>query len=241
MEAHRVLSTLGLDSGPRHFVLLGEAGSGKSELAVNLARLLAEESGRQVHLFDLDMTKPLFRLRDQREALAGLGLQFHFEDQFMDAPTAAGGVARLLRDETCHTILDVGGDYIGARAVGMYAPLLNHPRAAVLYVVNPYRPWSADIEHIDQVLGGILGVSHLRLDQVRLVGNPNLGPGTTAEDVLAGCRSLAEMVGPYKSLSFCCVQEDLSAQVRDALPVPLLPIRLYLTYPWNQAQPGESL
>ena len=234
METRTDLAALGLDGSPTHFVLLGEAGSGKSELAINLARLLTERSGRPVHFFDLDMTKPLFRIRDQRDVLAGLGIHFHFEDQFMDAPTAAGGVSRLLRDESCHTILDVGGDYIGARAVGMYAPLLNHPRTAVLYVMNPYRPWSASIEHIDQVLAGILGVSHIRLDQVRLAGNPNLGPETTAEDVLAGCRSLSEMVSPYKPLDFFCAEEGLFDQVKDALPIPCLPIRLYLTYPWNQ-------
>ena len=44
-------------------VFLGEAGCGKSEIAVNLAlRLAAGE--RPVHFFDLDMTKPLFRSRD---------------------------------------------------------------------------------------------------------------------------------------------------------------------------------
>lgn len=33
------------------------------------------------------MTKPLFRSRDRREALETLGVEVHYEAQFMDAPT----------------------------------------------------------------------------------------------------------------------------------------------------------
>ena len=39
-------------------VFLGEAGSGKSELALNFAQALAELGGKPVHFFDLDMTSP---------------------------------------------------------------------------------------------------------------------------------------------------------------------------------------
>ena len=65
-------------------VFLGEAGSGKSELALNFAQALAELGGKPVHFFDLDMTKPLFRSRDRREALETLGVEVHYEAQFMD-------------------------------------------------------------------------------------------------------------------------------------------------------------
>ena len=237
MEARGLLNRLGLgpDAGLHSFVFLGEAGSGKSEIALNLARLLAEAGDRPVHFFDLDMTKPLFRSRDQAEALSGLGVAFHFEEQFMDAPTAAGGVRRLLKDEGCYTVLDVGGDYIGARSVGGYAPLLNSPSTAVYYVINPFRPWSATLEHIDRVLGEVLGVSHVALDRLRLVGNPNLGPQTTAQDVVDGFRSVEEMVAPYKPFDFLCAWEPLASQAEAALSRPVLPLTLYLTYPWNDA------
>lgn len=107
------------------------------------------------------MTKPSFRSRDQAGTLTQLGLNFHFEEQFMDAPTVAGDVYRLMRDEDCCTVLDVGGDYIGARSIGGYAPMLNAPGTVVWYVVNPYSPWSLDIEHIDRILSEILGVDEL--------------------------------------------------------------------------------
>ena len=48
------------DPAQRVTVFLGEAGCGKSELAVQWA-LTAAERRRDVHFFDLDQTKPLLR------------------------------------------------------------------------------------------------------------------------------------------------------------------------------------
>lgn len=151
----------------------------------------------------------------------------------MDAPTTTGGVREQLRDDSSYTILDVGGDYIGARAIGGYAPLLNRPNTAVYYVMNPFRPWSTSLERIDKVLGETLGVSHLQLDRLRLVGNPNLGLETTVEHVRQGAQDLTEMVGAYKGFDFFCVRDDLYGKVREDFPYPLFPIQLHLTYPWS--------
>lgn len=104
--------------GIHNFVFIGEAGCGKSEIAINIALMLSANGEKPVHFYDLDMTKPLFRSRDQAKFLEDNGIHVHFEEQFMDAPTLAGGVNRLLRDESVYTILDVGGDYIGARSIG---------------------------------------------------------------------------------------------------------------------------
>ena len=79
------------------------------------------------------------------------------------------GVRRLLRDPGSYAVLDVGGDYIGARSIGGYAPLLNREETAACYVINPFRPWSATLEHIDRVLGETLGVSHVELEPMKLL------------------------------------------------------------------------
>ena len=220
-----------LPEGKRNFVFLGEAGCGKSELAVNLACSLAG-GPVPVHLFDLDMTKPLFRTRDLGDALENAGIQLHFEEQFMDAPTVSGGVMRLLRDEGAFTVLDVGGDYIGARSIGGYAPLLNRPETAVYYVVNPFRPWSGTLERLDQVLTDILTVSHLRFENLLLAANPNLGEETATEDVLEGVRKLEELLESRWPIRFVSAEERHLARLEDRLAYPLFPIRRYLTYPW---------
>ena len=219
------------------FVFLGEAGCGKSEIAVNLALRLAAEGERPVHFFDLDMTKPLFRSRDAAQLLEDGGVTVHFEEQFMDAPTLTGGVSRLLRDRSVYTVLDVGGDHIGARAVGGYAPLLNRAETVLCYVVNPYRPWSMTLEHIDKVLGETLGVSHLRVEGLHMVGNPNLGQETELADVLAGEETLLELVGPYKPVEVLCVREDLAAAAAERAVTPVYPLKLYMTYPWEDDLP----
>lgn len=229
-----------LSSDTTNFVFLGEAGGGKSELALNVACALAEAGGKPVHFFDLDMTKPLFRSRDRRDMLEAAGVEVHYEEQFMDAPTLTGGVRRLLNDQNCYTVLDVGGDYIGARSIGGYAPLLNRDGTTIYYVINPFRPWSATLEHIDKVLGETLGVSHVELARLKLVGNPNLGPETTPADVAEGAQQLVDMVGPYKPVEFLCVQDQLCPALPEGLPCPVLPIRLYLTYPWISQEAAHS-
>lgn len=216
-------------SGIRNFVLLGEAGCGKSELAINLARRLLD-TGKPVDLFDLDMTKPLFRTREQADTLAAMGIRFHFEEQFADAPTVGGGVMRSLKDSGSYTVLDVGGDYIGARAIGGYAPLLNREDTQVLYILNPFRPWTTTGERAGLVLSEVLGVSHIHPERIRIIGNPNLGRTTTAEDVLTGYHRLMDMV---ERLDALCVEQSLCETVKASVPVPVFPIERYLEYPWN--------
>lgn len=218
--------------GRHNFVFVGEAGSGKSEIAISFAKALAARTEKQVHFFDMDMTKPLFRSRDVEEELSQAGVVVHYQEQFMDAPTLVGGVVPHLRDENALVVMDVGGDYIGARSIGGFAPQLNKPHTAVFYVLNAYRPWSDTIEHIDGTLGKILGVSHLKLQQLMLVSNPNNGVTTTAEEVLEGHRRTVELVSPYMPVSFACVRRALLPQVAQELDVPVFPLDLALIYPW---------
>lgn len=232
-----LLHRLGLDGGWHNFVFLGEAGCGKSELAISFAKALARTEEKPVHFFDLDMTKPLFRSRDAGAELERAGITVHYQEQFMDAPTLVGGVTPMLRDEGSLVVLDVGGDHIGARSIGGFAPQLNRPATAVFYVINAYRPWSDTIEHIDETLGRILGVSHVKLSQLFLVANPNNGVTTTLDEVVEGCRKTQALVGEYLPLSFACVRAELADEAAGRLPVPVFPLHLALTYPWLTDDP----
>lgn len=215
-----------------NYVFFGEAGCGKSEIAVNLALALAAEGKKPVRFFDLDMTKPLFRSRDVAAMLTDAGVDVQFEAQFMDAPTQVGGPAVALRDAGCHAILDVGGDYQGAGEVGMYAQLLRTTDTAAFYVVNSFRPWSMELKHIDGVLGQVLGAAKLPLEALTFIGNPNLGLATTADEVREGLARLRATLGPYVPIPFACVHAGLWPL--DDPETPLAPIRLYLTYPWEK-------
>ncbi len=225
--------------GKKNFIFVGEAGSGKSEIAINFACCLKESAGKEVHFFDMDMTKPLYRSRDISHEMEKMGITVHYEEQFADAPTAVGGVRTCLRDQDKYVVMDVGGDYIGARLIGAYAPGLNAENTMVYYVLNAFRPWSDHIEHIDRTLGEILGVSHIRLEQVHMLSNPNTGAGTTEQEFLEGNQRMTEILAPYKPVDFACVREELYPEVRGKSKVPVFPVRLYLTYDWLTADEEE--
>ena len=209
-----------------NIVFLGEAGCGKSELAVHLALELAGQ-GRAVHFFDLDQTKPLMRSRDAEGLLEKAGVTVHFQQQYADAPTQVGGLIPLLLDEKKAVILDVGGNDTGAKLIGGYAHLLK--TADVWFVVNPYRPWSATTEHIDGTLSAILRASRLKMPRFLL--NPNLGRDTTAEEYLDGLAQGLALLMPYVTVEAAAVPDALYAQVRPHTGLPLLCITPRITVP----------
>lgn len=215
-----------------NFIFVGEAGSGKSEIAINFAKYLVKYGDKPVHFFDMDMTKPLFRSRDVISEIEAMGIVFHHEVQFYDAPTIVGGVNLHLKDDSCYVVMDVGGNDTGARSIGGYAPKVNKDNTVVYYVLNAFRPWSGDIDAIDHTLALILGISHIHLSQVHMINNPNNGITTTAGEFLEGCRKMEEMVTPYKPIDFACVQDTLYDSVKDKFEGILVPIHLYLTYEW---------
>lgn len=209
-----------------NIVFLGEAGCGKSELAVHLALELARQ-GREVHFFDLDQTKPLMRSRDAEGPLEKAGVTVHFQQQYADAPTQVGGLISLLLDEKKAVILDVGGNDTGAKLIGGYAHLLK--AADVWFVVNPYRPWSATTEHIDGTLSAILRASRLKMPRFLL--NPNLGGGTTLEEYLFGIKLGLEMLSPYVTVEAAAVPAGLYEQAKEEVSLPLIPITSHISVP----------
>lgn len=221
-----------INSGKTNFIFVGEAGSGKSEIALNFAYYLINNFDKPVHFFDMDMTKPLFRSRDLDEVIEKDGIICHYQEQFMDAPTLVGGARKLLKDDEAFVILDVGGDAIGARSIGGFSREINDEQSLVYYVINTFRPWSYDIDQIDKTLVGILGVSSIAYDQLHLINNPNVGSATTAEEFLEGCRLAEALVTPYLPIDFHCVQETLYEDVKTRVELETLPLKLYLTVPW---------
>lgn len=217
-----------------NFIFVGEAGSGKSEIAINFAKYLVDLNDKPVHFFDMDMTKPMFRSRDVKAEIEEMGIIFHHEEQFFDAPTVVGGVNLLLKDKNCYVVMDVGGNDIGARVIGGFAPKINQDNTVVYYVLNAYRPWSGNLDHIDGTLSSILKTSHIKLDKVHMISNPNNGVSTTVEEVLEGNLKMFEMIGSLINIDFTCVNDTLYEEVKARSDIPLMPIHLYLTYPWNQ-------
>ena len=213
----------------KNIVFIGEAGSGKTETAVNLALLMAAEGTRKVHFFDMDQTKPLFRARDCEAQLVKGGVTFHFQAQYLDAPTVASGVGERLLDDGSTVLMDIGGGSHGSHMIGQFSHLLRGESTLVLYIVNPYRPWSGSREDIELTMRRVLGAA--RLGGYSLVANPNLGPGTTAADVLEGLRRFRAMF-PEEQPLFVCALEEHCSELAGQVGEPLLPVRLNTVPEW---------
>lgn len=187
-----------------------------------------------MHFFDVDQTKPLFRSRDVKEKLQEENVTFHYEEQFFDAPTIVGGVREHLMDENVIVVIDVGGDHLGARLIGGFAPLLNREFTQNFFVINSYRPWSKDLVAIDGTMARVLGMAHIELANVSIMSNPNVGLTTTAEEAIRGNDKVKALIDEYLSIDYMCAREEICPDIEDKVEVPLLPIKLYLTYEWNE-------
>ena len=212
----------------KNFVFIGEAGSGKSEIVLNTAYILAKRFGKKVDLFDLDQTKPLYRSRDLKDAFEKEGVTIHFQEQFQDAPTQVGGVVASLNGDG-YTLLDIGGGQQAARMAGSYSNLLSKENSVPVYIVNPYRPWTKSVEAIDVTMSHIL--NSIRLDHIYVLGNPNLGSETSVDEFAHGLDKI-ELFDGLTVVNSACVRKDICEEAGKRTDKFLVPIELYLTYEW---------
>ena len=75
-------------------VIVGNYGSGKTEVAINLA-VNRKRSGLDVRIADLDLVNPYFRTREARKALEALGIKVVLPPQ-EDPPAYIPGEAKRL-------------------------------------------------------------------------------------------------------------------------------------------------
>ena len=104
----------------------GHYGSGKTNIAVNYALLLAKE-GKDVVIADLDIVNPYFRTKDSAAVLEQAGVSLispKFANTNVDLPALPAESYRLVQDKSIYGIMDIGGDDRGAYALGRYVPAM---------------------------------------------------------------------------------------------------------------------
>lgn len=160
----------------------GHYGSGKTNLAVNLAVDFAKE-GERVTIIDLDIVNPYFRTADFSELFGLLGIKLvapQFANTNLDIPSLGFDMAAVING--CdRLIIDVGGDDTGAVALGQYATVLGNFGCELYYVVNRYRYLTRTPGEAVELLRDIEQVSRIRAKGI--VNCSNLGSQTTADDV----------------------------------------------------------
>ena len=226
-----MISTEWLRSGRRVKVLVGHYGSGKTELAVNMALALAERSPAM--LIDLDIVNPFFRSAEVKPLLLERGVEVvypAFALSGVDIPILPAEVERAFTtDAWC--VFDVGGDDDGAVALGRYHAQFSACPADVFFAVNPFRPRTARVEQVLSLMENIQ--RRARVPITGLAVNANLGAETGAAEILAG-REFIERVSQESGIPVA-----FEAGLQEALaPLPeiwpRLPIRRYLTPEWME-------
>ncbi len=170
----------------RYCILIGNFGSGKTEISLNIA-MDAAKRGKSI-LVDLDIINPYFRSAERKKDLEEANVELlHpvFALTTVDVPSLPPDVYSVFAKPYDTVVFDVGGDPTGARALGQYKQnfdnLLENETLEVLYVINPRRPFSADASMILDMLAKIEGRARLRV--TGLINNGNLSTETTADDL----------------------------------------------------------
>ena len=207
-------------SARRLFILLGPYGSGKTEIAVNLALRLAR-SGRRTALADLDIVNPYFRSREKGDILAGAGVELIAparETWAADLPALPPKLWTLIQDSTLAVVL------------AAFSQALIKAGPAVWYVLNQARQTAQS----PQAAAGQLRETEARakIPVTGLINNTHLMADTDAGLVLSGARYARE-VASLTGLPVVCHSVQQSVAGGLSFPEPVLPLELTMKRPWE--------
>ena len=201
-------------------ILCGHYGSGKTNVAVNIAAEL-KKSRDIVTVADLDIVNPYFRTKDSAAFFEQQGIRLicsAYANSNVDIPALPQEMYALTDDRSMTAVLDIGGDDRGALVLGRLAPkILLENDYEMLMVINCYRPLTRDAASTMEVMREIECAGGIRF--TGLVNNSNLGAVTTAEDVLAS-RDYAEEVSGLSGLPvvMTTVRQELYPAVVGKVP-----------------------
>ena len=162
----------------------GHYGSGKTNIAVNYAMLLAEE-GKKVCIADLDIVNPYFRTKDSESELLQKGITLicsKYANSNVDLPAIPAESYRLVQDKSCFGVIDIGGDDRGAYALGRFADAIKaEGDYRMAFVLNRYRPLTSTVNDTIEIMREIEAASGIKFNCI--VNNSNIGSETTADTV----------------------------------------------------------
>ncbi len=218
-------------------IIVGGYGSGKSEVAVNLARLLILQTHDQVALADLDIVNPYFRSREAAERLVEIGVTPIIppgDQRHADLPIIVPEIKGAIDRHEGQVILDVGGDDVGARVLSSLSDALADSDYELLLVLNAYRPFTSDLEGCRKMMQAIEASSRLRFTGI--ISNTHLMENTTIDDVRRGLALAREVSNDMNMpIAFVSAIKDVAAKPGlKTLGVPLLPLDRQLLRPWER-------
>ena len=223
-------------------IIVGNYGSGKTEVAINLA-VNRKRAGLDVRLADLDLVNPYFRTREAKGQLAELNIEVVLPPgPFLhaDLPILTPAVSGMIRRSGDLTLLDVGGDDAGATVLATLADAFNGKQLEMLQVINPLRPATESIDGCLKIRDEIEKAAQMKISG--LIGNANLIDETAVDDIYNGyefVHTLSAQSG--LPLKFITVSRELLPQTDlQRFDCPVLTIARQLVPPWKKAVKWSS-
>jgi len=215
-------------------VIVGHYGSGKTEFAVNYAMNLADKSDN-VALADLDVVNVYFRSREKADMMEAKGIKVHSSafghSANLDLPSISAGIMGPLQDETCQTILDVGGDAAGARALSSFKQIINFMGYDMFLVVNANREETQTVEGVISHVKKIEEETGLKI--TGLINNTHLLRETTLEDITRG-QELVKSVSKELNIpiKYIGAIEKVAQTIPSDYDGEIMPIKMYMREEW---------
>ena len=182
------------------YVLIGNYGSGKTELALNFA-FKAAETGR-TELLDLDMVNTYFRLTERGNMTRMKEIRLvspNYACSGVETLSLPAEVASAFAMDWDTVVFDVGGDAVGSTALGRYHQdfmELEEGSLEVLNVINTRRPLAGTVEKIVRLQEDMQRYSRLKI--TGMINNTNLATATSPADLRDGyeiIKQVSEITG----------------------------------------------
>ncbi len=216
-------------------IFTGHFGSGKTEISINYAVKIAE-MGEKVSLVDIDIVNPYFCSREFKEELLKKGVRVIASDPNLsnaELMVVPGEVASAFNDKDHKVVFDIGGDDMGALALGQYNRFFRQEEYEMYFVINNNRPLTATLEDTENYLRAIERSSRLKV--TKLISNTNLSGESTLEDVLKGDRIVTELSKklniPY---AYTLCERSLAPKLHGKVSGEIFPIDIYMKKPWEK-------
>ena len=227
------------DTDREIIIIVGGFGSGKTEVAVNLAAFFMRANRSPVTLVDLDLVNPYFRSREAKNELTALGIEMIAPEGgkfYADLPILLPRVRGLIEAHSGLLILDVGGDAQGARALGSMAGLFAPDGYEMLMVLNSRRPQTSDAAGCLKAMSRVETAASLKF--TGLIANSHMIDETEPEVVLEGYRLVREVSEKTGLPIFAASAKKsvLDRIDRPSLPCPVLPLSRSLLKPWERKE-----
>jgi len=217
-----------------YLVLTGNYGSGKTEIALNLA--LESAKRMKTTLVDLDIVNPYFRSGEKADDLRNAGVRILMPTYAMttvDIPALPAEIQSVFEVPSDRVIFDVGGDDTGAAALGRYYPsfMAKRDRTKTILVINCMRPLTRQKEEILDLALRIQNRGRLKIDL--LINNTNLADETTPEMVEEGEKTVLECAGMLDGIPVITAGKPEVLE-KSRLGTLTFPIRRYMKPEWME-------